>query len=102
MRLERVEHDIAARRIVESPEIPSVGIGNDGAVAAAQRAAQNSLYGGAFPRARGPDQLEVLRLIGQRNRGVTQGNLSVLAARLRRPQAFAMQGRDDGAPLVNF
>src|SRR5882757_2380631 len=102
MRLERIEHDIAARRIVESFEITAVGIGNDGAVAAAQRAAQNSLYGGAFPRACGPDQLEVLRLIGQRNRCVTQGNLSLLVARLRRPEASAMLGRDDGAPLVNF
>src|SRR5882762_9130831 len=102
MRLERVEHDIAARRIVESLEIPSVGIGNDGAVAAPQRAAQNSLYGGAFPRARGPGQLEMLRLVGQRNRSVTQGDLSVLAARPCRPQASAMLGRDDGAPLVNF
>src|SRR5450631_4362633 len=102
MRLEGVEHDIAARRIIESLEIPSVGIGNDGAVAAAQRASQDFLYSGTFPRAGGPDQLEMLRLVGQRNRGVTQGDLSVIFARLRRLETSAMLGRDDRAALVNL
>src|SRR5207249_146193 len=62
-RLEGVENDIAALAVVEVSQVASIGIRNDGAVAACERRAEQLPDGGALAGAGGAYQLEMLDLV---------------------------------------
>src|SRR5205807_2583487 len=86
--IEGIQDQVAASGIEEALPVAAVGIGDDGAIAAVERAAQELADGGAFPRPGRADDLEVFGLIRGGNRLSGEGE---------RPGAFSAVRPDPSA-----